>query len=205
MAFVPVPNTVAVDVIYDWDGQIVENTLYYTLGSATPNLADITELLEAVNGIIRAGLLPLMSNAISLLRLVGTLIEVADGLQYISTTGLPEAGASDAESMPNNIAACISLRTGQSGRSFRGRNYVPGLTIENIDGNNLNSSTMSAIAAVYEGLIEPVPASAWRQTIVSRYTAGAPRTTGIATPVVNALFVDSVVDSQRRRLPGRGR
>lgn len=205
MPFIPVPNTASVECIYEWDNQIVENTLYYTLGTATPDLSDLTALVEAVSGFIRSGLLPLMADTITLLRLVGRVLETLDGIQYISTTGLPQDGASTAESMPNNVAACISLRTGLAGRSFRGRNYVPGLTIANIDHNQLNPSSLAAIVDVYTALIAPVPASAWNMSIVSRFTAGAARAEGIATPVTQVVFVDNIVDSQRRRLPGRGR
>lgn len=205
MPFIPVPNTASVECIYEWDNQIVENTLYYTLGTATPDLSDLTALVEAVSGFIRSGLLPLMADTITLLRLVGRVLETLDGIQYISTTGLPLNGASTAESMPNNVAACISIRTGLAGRSFRGRNYVPGLTIANIDHNELNSTSLAAIVDVYEALIAPVPASAWNMSVVSRFTAGAPRAEGIATPVTQVVFVDNIVDSQRRRLPGRGR
>jgi hypothetical protein len=40
--------------------------------------------------------------------------------------------------------------------------------------------------------------------VVSRYHLGAPRVTGIATPVITYLATDNNVDSQRRRLTGRG-
>jgi len=31
-----------------------------------------------------------------------------------------------------------------------------------------------------------------------------PRTAGVVTPISNVIVVDRVLDSQRRRLPGRG-
>jgi hypothetical protein len=46
---------------------------------------------------------------------------------------------------------------------------------------------------------------------VSRYSGigtdgkPIPRTEGIATPVTQVVITDHTIDSQRRRLPGRGR
>src|SRR5687768_14735286 len=51
MPFIPVPDTVAIDVIYDWDGQIVENTLYYK--KASPTDTEIAELVDTVTAYIR--------------------------------------------------------------------------------------------------------------------------------------------------------
>jgi len=205
MPFIPVPNTVQVEVVYELDGQICENTINYTLGTATPVLADIQDLVETVSSIIRASIIPLLTNTITLLRLVGTLIEVADGLQYISTTGLPAVGGSSDLPLPNNVSLAMSLRTGLSGRSFRGRNYIVGLTQAAVVGNTVNTSEISALLTAYESLRVPPTDAAWQMSVVSRFTGGAPRTTGVATPVTSVIVVDATVDSQRRRLPGRGR
>jgi len=51
----------------------------------------------------------------------------------------------------------------------------------------------------------------WEWVVVSRYSGTdvnddpVPRVTGIATLVSNVLFTNNTVDSQRRRLPGRGK
>jgi len=91
MPFVPVPNTVEIEAVYSQDGQIMENTMYFQFPSA-PTLAQITALADDVRVAIHDNLLPLLSTTIQLLRVIGTLLDVADGLQFISTTGLPAAG-----------------------------------------------------------------------------------------------------------------
>jgi hypothetical protein len=205
MAFIPVPNTVQAEIVYELDGQICENTLHYTLGTATPNLADITDLIETISATIRSNIIPLLTNTITLLRLVGTLIEVADGLQYISTTGLPAAGGSTDLPLPNNVSLAMSLRTGLSGRSFRGRSYIVGLTQGAVVGNTVNTSEIAALLTAYETLRVPPTDGAWQMSVVSRFNGGAARTVGVATPVTQVIVTDATVDSQRRRLPGRGR
>jgi hypothetical protein len=167
-----------------------------------------------VNAYLQDSLLPALANAIKLLRVVGTMLDVADGLIYISTTGLPLTGALTAQPMPNNVAACISIRTAQRGRSFRGRNFVAGLTRDTVTNSEFTPAVAPLLEGIYNGLRVCASEAGWHQSVVSRYhgftlVAGkkvpTPRTVGIATPATNAIMVDSVVDSQRRRLPGRGR
>jgi hypothetical protein len=40
--------------------------------------------------------------------------------------------------------------------------------------------------------------------VTSYRTSGAWRTTGVNTPVLNGVAIDTAIDSQRRRLVGRG-
>lgn len=213
MPFVPVPRTAELEAVYLLDSQIVENTLYYQ-HTTTPTLAQLIDLVEAVNTAIRTNLIPFMSNAIQLLRLVGTMIDVADGLVYTSTTSLPISGGDSTESMSSNVAACISLRTGHAGRSFRGRNYVPAIPIGAVTVNTLSSDYRTGVANAYNNIVTAGVDDGWQGVVVSRYhgftVSGGrkiptPRSEGIATPISAVFFSDSTVDSQRRRLPGRGR
>jgi hypothetical protein len=75
-----------------------------------------------------------------------------------------------------------------------------------VTGNTLNAGYASDFVIAYNdllpgGVFEP---DGWRWVVLSRYTAGAPRAAGVAFAVTRALFTDLTVDSQRRRLPGRG-
>ena len=204
MPFVPVPATAQVEVIYSWDGQIVENTLYYEFGTATPTLGDLTALIEAVNTAVRANLIPLLTNAITLLRLVGQLLDVADGLLYISTTSLPIAGENTGPAMPNNVAMCMSLRSASSGRSFRGRNFIPGLPRGVFTQNTLAADYAGFLTTAYTEILGAGADDGWTPVVVSRISGGVERTTGVTSPITANFFVDRTIDSMRRRLPGRG-
>jgi hypothetical protein len=204
---------VAVDVIYDLDSQLIENTLYFSKATAVAP-EDLASLVETVNETIRGNLIPLLSNVIQLLRVIGTLMDVIDGITYISTTSLPLAGGISEEPVPSNVAGCISIRTGASGRSFRGRNYIPAIPNSLVSLNTISSVFTSDVEGAYAQLRTNVDAIGWTHVVVSRFSGftivdgkkvPTPREEGIATPVINAFFVDATVDSQRRRLPGRGR
>ena len=213
MPFVPVPRTAEVEAVYLLDGQIVENT-YYFRNAGTPVLSDLVALADEINSAIRTSLLPSLASALQLIRVVATLLDAVDSLVYVSTTSLPASGGSADEVMPSNVAACISLRTSHRGRSFRGRNYVTGLPNGFVAGNVITPPLAGAITTAYTAILAAPVDAGWEPVVVSRYSGftivdgrkvPTPREEGIATPITSHFLTDNTVDSQRRRLPGRGR
>jgi hypothetical protein len=114
------------------------------------------------------------------------------------------AGDLTGEGLPANVALCISFRTPARGRSYRGRNYVAGIS----EGDSLNSQVINgigeALRAGYADIVNYISTTTADHVVVSRFTSGQPRTVGVATQVTSYVLVDTVFDSQRRRLPGRG-
>jgi hypothetical protein len=106
--------------------------------------------------------------------------------------------------LPNNVAACLSLRTRARGRSGRGRQYTTALTTSHIAGNELNSTYLAGIKAAYDRLKEGGDAmpSRWHWCVVSRYHNKQPRDDAAWNAITNTMWVNNVVDSMRRRLPG---
>jgi hypothetical protein len=101
----------------------------------------------------------------------------------------------------------VSFRSALSGRSFRGRNYIPCLTNSQVTGNLIDVSWQGDIINAYAELLfggGALPAG-WVWVVVSRFTNNLPRVTGIFSEVFSVLVTDTIVDSQRRRLPGRGK
>jgi hypothetical protein len=119
-------------------------------------------------------------------------------------TGLPLVGGNAAQQMPNNVTIAVKKGTGLVGRSYRGRTYHIGLTEANVDMNVINSSTQTLLQTAYDALKEPLGiAIPVDMCVLSETTGGVQRAEGICTPVTG-INVDPVIDSQRRRLPGRG-
>lgn len=214
MPFVPVPDVVAIDVIYDWDGQIVENTLYYK--KTAPSEIEIGSLLDVVTAYIRDEIMPLLTELISLVRVVGTLLDAVDAFTVTNTDDLPQPGAiltATAKSFPGNVTMAVSFRTAAAGRSGRGRNYVPGL-VDLRDGNSLLDATYAGqVVTKWAGLRAIASEDGWEQVVVSRYSGftivdgkkvPTPRAEGVTHNVTSTILTDRTIDSQRRRLPGRG-
>jgi hypothetical protein len=145
---------------------------------------------------------------------VSVLLDAADSLIYTSTTGLPIVGGASGECAPNNVALCMSIRSAARGRSARGRNFIPGIPKDLIDENTVASGNVAAYEDAYAGLIGIGGDSGFSQVVVSRFSGftivdgkkvPTPRVSGVTHDVINSYVVDPTIDSQRRRLPGRGR
>jgi hypothetical protein len=122
------------------------------------------------------------------------------------TTGLPITGTNTSDPLPNHVALCVSFRTNGRGRSARGRNYVSGFGEDAASGNTFSGTIANPIAQGYAALINSATYTLdWEWVVYSRYENGDPRTEALIAPVDNVVLTDLVVDSQRRRLPGRGR
>lgn len=205
MGFVPVPNTVQVEVVYELDSQVVENVLYFEMTSA-PTLTEVNALLDEIRAAIVDQLLPLLHNSIQLVRLVGTLLTEIDSFGSILTVvpAVP-GGNSTSTSLPNNATFAVQFATALRGRSFRGRNYVPGIpATARGTPNLLTSAFRDDILDAYQTICQAPASDGWTHVVVSRSSGGVDRAEGVTTPVTAYTAADLTLDSQRRRLPGRG-
>lgn len=210
MAFVPVPNTIEVDVIYLLDGQRMENTLYFENPSGW-TVGDIITWLDELNTFISSELMPLLTSAIQFIELAARLLDTASSIGASVSIVPPVSGGVVGEQLPNNVTYTISFKTGLTGRSFRGRNYVPGLGLDAVNGNSIAAATRTGLLAFYTELKARALTNGTPWVVVSRYsgvnpTTGKPipRAVGVTTEVQSITTYDNTVDSQRRRLPGRG-
>ena len=210
MPFVPVPNTVMVEVRCELDGQQIENTLYFSKPDGWNAETGI-----ALGGDILTWWTTLMSvplaDAVNLVEIYVTDLSSATGFAVSQPAPVPAPSGDVAlPAGPNQNALCVSFKTAFRGRSFRGRNYVSGYAREDVSSNDLSVTRTAETLAAYNGLF-PI-ANAWGGdwVVVSRYSGKlpngdpAPRVTGIATPITAVVAVDRTIDSQRRRTPGRG-
>jgi hypothetical protein len=192
------------------DGQKIENTLYFnkiggfTLADAVSLGGDLLTWWASLYSV------PLSTN-ISLREIYITDLSSATGFTTTQPAPVPApTGDINTESMPNAVALAVSFRTALRGRSFRGRNYVSGITIDGVIINTVTSTVLASIVAAYEGLFTIASAAGLTWVVVSRFSGvdslgkPIPRTSGIATEIQAVLIVDATVDSQRRRAPGRG-
>jgi|SRR5215831_11988719 len=202
--FVPAPNTLQARMRYVQFGQITENTLYFE-GSAAVDVPLATTLGNNLIGWWVTHFQAQASNQFALLQVYITDLTTQTSFTVAVTTGLPATGASTVEALPNNVAFCVSFRSRNRGRSSRGRNYVGGLTEADTNASQMIASRASSIVASYQVLIGAGTFTPGLElVVVSRFTNKNPRPSALIQPVIAILAVDNIVDSQRRRLPGRG-
>jgi hypothetical protein len=204
MQFVPVAGTASVELIYDAMGNKCENVLHFKASSTPINEAALTQLAEAVFTWYSTTGKVLQHSSVSLSAIVCKDLTSATGPAIEYSVGLPIAGTNPSgTALPLNVTAVVSFGTALRGRSYRGRLYAIGLVTGNATGNTLDTGYRTALVNAYAGLNTAAGTEGWNQVVVSKFTNKAPRTAGVATPV-SSVSVDANVDSQRRRLNGRG-
>jgi len=204
MAFTPVINTVSVEFRTTWDAQHCENRIFVDL-LTTPSQANCQALANAM-------LTWWTGNVVALtpanLALREVFVRDQSQLNGFAATASPTGalpGTHAAASLPNNVTICASIRTLFTGRSARGRWYWQGLCEDQVVDNTVNSGVITSIDAALTNLASVIAALGHFWVIVSYQSLGVPRPGGPVKFVVNDIvFVDAIIDSMRRRLPGRG-
>lgn len=203
MAFIPFSRTVKAEMVYSQDGQVVENVLHFQREDpvTTSNMFNLAgDLKTWWNTSVR----PLVSNKVSLntIRVTDLTTQISPGIEY--TTGLPLTGAITLGAMPNNVTLSVKLITALRGRAYRGRIYHVGLYTTVVTDNTITAAHQTALTSAYVVLTLPSSYSGYTFGVASRQIGGAPRTDGVITPVTG-MTINRTIDSQRRRLPERGR
>lgn len=204
MAFVPVDNTGMFEIRMLWDLQEVENTIWVQFDTG-PDAAQLLAMATTIGTWYRTSVLPNLAATVQLVECAAT--DMSSQIGPTATWVAPGGsnGGLASPSMPNNVAMCVSFRTANRGRWARGRNYVPGMAEDGVTANTFLQARVDLIVAAYNSLKGLVADNGGTWVIASRTFQNAPRVAGITFPVIAALTTDLYVDSQRRRLPGRGR
>lgn len=203
MAFIPVPNTAQANIRQTLAGEQIENTLYFRAPAAW-SAGSLAALGAGLVTWWTTGPRAVLSDDLVLREVYCVDLSSANGPTHTETVVNDPGGPIAGEALPNNCALCVSFRTANRGRSFRGRNYVAGINEGDVTANLVTQVTADGILQGYQDLITYFSESGIDWVVVSRYANGQPRATGIATPVTAVTLVDRYIDSQRRRLPGRG-
>lgn len=206
MPFIPVENVAHVTIQGTLDSQEVINDLYFRHTTGPIAVTDLQSLNAAINLWFTGSVLTHLNEAYIYQRVKSRDLTTANGFVVDDQFG-PTPGSVTGEAAPNNCTMSVSFRAAFAGRNFRGRNYVPCLTNSEVTENTIDSGFVSNIRNDYLELVAgggSAPAG-WTWVVVSRFTGGLPRAAGVFNEIFSVVIVDNIVDSQRRRLPGRGK
>lgn len=198
-----VPDTAALEVRCALDGQDVENTLWFRKTTGTVDSENLKALCTTVRVWFVTDVLPKLPAAVTFREVYGRDRGFPDGVEGSSATGAGTAGGIAIAATPNNVSLSVSFRTGRTGRSRRGRNYWLAIPGNKVTANVVDNLYIDDIISSYEELLTVVGPD-WEWVVVSLRSNNNWRETALVTPITEVLVVDDVVDSQRRRLPGRG-
>lgn len=204
MPFVPAPDVCLAELVMQLDGQVVENTLYFE-ASAGLDLSLMASLGAALVTWWTDFIAPGVTEQLLLtgVNLTDLTTAISPGVFVPVVPAVPGEGTSPAE--PNNVSLCVSFRTAFRGRSARGRNYVVGLQNSQVTNSHVDAGVADFFITAYQqlqGAGDFVAGLEWG--VLSRFSGGDPRTTALFRPIIAVTVVDNTLDSQRRRLPGRG-
>ncbi len=203
MPFQPAPNIAQVQIVGSVDGCVTINNLFFEISGGGITDVNLLGLALTVSNWAGSQLAPSLSEDWSLQRVIATDLTTATGPRVEVPNILP--GGVAGEAAPNNVAACVSFRTAARGRSYRGRNYVPGIPNSVITLNAMGPTFIADLTSAYSQMIGPgVFLPGWEWGVLSRYEAGVPRAAGILTPIITATVTSGYVRSMRSRSVGHG-
>lgn len=119
-------------------------------------------------------------------------------LAYDLSISPPIAATQAGPAEAGNVTATLSLRTGLAGRRYRGRMYVAAISENHVSQTDLLTSAYVVLAGtVTQAFLTAMNTGGRFLTIFHKLSNTYTNVTGYA--------IENIVDSQRRRLPGRGR
>jgi hypothetical protein len=205
--FIPVANCASVELIYSLNPVTYENVLHvkkaspYTLADLQAVRAIVVSWDSATGKTIRTAGSTMVRVRTKALDTLGSPFEDYSVPSPVTGTH------SGSVNLPQNVAYAIRLATGLTGRSYRGRVYVGGLNGDQASGTTvgvINTAARDAILTAYNTLMTSLASGGHTLCVVSYRTGKAWRAAGVATTVQTITAADLNLDSQRRRLPGRG-
>jgi hypothetical protein len=200
--FVPVPLAAQVEMRFTQQGQKVENVFHVS----TP-LGPVPADYDTIGGLFASWFTATqaseVSNGLTLHSVIVRDMAVQNGLAVEHTTGLPASGLDASAQPPMNVTLAVKWVTGLSGRSFRGRTFHLGVVNTQFANSTANGALITSLHNTYNLLRTNLASAGFPLVVVSKFSNKLPRVAGLKTLITDNA-IDSTMDSQRRRLPGRG-
>lgn len=203
MANPPTDGCAKAEIRFTLNGQQAENVINWQHALGDVDATTLQALAEGIAAVVTSDWLPLMA-ATCIFREV--YVEAYGGPISLThtTSGANAVGTAEGNAMPGGSTFCLSLRTGFAGRSKRGRMYTLGMTEEQQNAGIVTSTYRNGWLAAWGALQAALVSDNWFPVVLSKVVDGETLPFGDPTPITAVIAVDDFVDSQRRRLQGRG-
>jgi len=169
------------------------------------NLAAMQDLALAVKGWWDALYKQYVTNAISLVQIQIRQLNPLLPLAYDLPVTPPIVGILAGTEEAANVTATMSERTGLAGKAYRGRMYIAGVAENYVNANDTISSVFLAGMALIIGALINNDLPAGQVLAIFHRPGLVPKPLDNQYTLVNSYVTENILDSQRRRLPGRGR
>lgn len=201
MPFIPAPLTFKAAIEMTLYDKPVTNILH-VLTQDDLTTEDMGVLAHAIGLVWETNFMALFSAHLVYQQTVLTDISVEFGRQVVDVPALPIPGGVSGDAMPANVAVVTTFRTGNIGRSRRGRAYLAGYSESNITGNvvepTVRANTLATWLLLADGIDAAIPGAL--QCVVSKQVGGVPLTIADSWAITQ-YEVQEFVKTQKRRLP----
>jgi hypothetical protein len=170
------------------------NIIHYFYSGARPTAGELSSLCDFVESNIIEEYEDFVCFGTRWYEIVATDFADLGGATFTKSVNRLSAGGSQVA--PGNVSLCITKHCNRRGRSFRGRFFVMDCPEDMFNGDDLNPG--------YIPVINDMTAKMLLSAVGGRFTPSVgSRKLGGSTPISSYTY-DTIADSQRRRLQGRG-
>jgi hypothetical protein len=202
----------AVQIVLDWalsDGKAAHNVMYgQVTGTVTVNQALANSLHNAITGGAFGAFAGHLASSTSFVGVTVRDMRAANLPAFQSSVG-STPGTGLAIALPNEVALVVTLRTAKSGRSFRGRLFIPGYALaESIAGNVASPGAVTDTNSWFTSQVSSAIASSGMTPCLGLFhrlaytSAGGrpvPERPATTQPITAYVVRDNHWDTQRRR------
>lgn len=200
MAFQSVPVTAEIVITYTGQGSTMVNVLAALLPGGY-SLADVVNLAANVDDEVGDSWRPIQTDEVTY---VNTVVRGLEFINDVEATNNGRAGLGGiaGPGPPGNVTFAVKKSSGFTGRSARGRVYWIGMPRASLGTNRnlLEPAAVTEIVLAVETMRARILTAGWTPVIISRFSGGVERETGVTFNWLGSAAVDDEVDSQRRRL-----
>lgn len=202
MPYIPVPNGIQLCFLFTTDNQNWQFCLTLRKSAGAPEDTDLAQAAADGNAWWLSTLKALMGSSSTLREILATDLTAQGAPQ--NRIVVNEAATGGGTPMPLNSCVAISHRTAKRGRSYRGRSFLSGwLGLNQVSNNIISAGYAAALAAAFGVLRTLLDGHGLDHVVASKQHNGTATSPAEANEVI-AYVVDTALDSQRRRLTGRG-
>lgn len=204
MAFQPVPNTAKVAVVTtNGFSEYVNVFHFYRDGLwGQPELSGLLQVVATawVNEIMTS-----IHSDIVFVRVEGRGLRAPDDVAAEFVLPTPSFGTRGGSLSPANVSFAVTHLTGLAGRSNRGRTFFVGLSESDTVGDLIVAARADALRNGLGVVRQQAADAGWTMVVVSRRANNVLLPVARTIPITGFRWRDRILDSQRRRLTGRGR
>jgi len=197
-----VTNTVAIEIRFFLGAANAQNTLH-ALCTTTPGLSDLEDLGAVVDAWIETQWAPISSEDWQCTEIVLTSLDSITGPRRSIPISPAVPGEVADDAMPANVTIAVKADIGRRGRGTSGRVFWVGLAESQVNGNQLESATATAIVAALEDLRTSVEGlTNFDGLCVPHLTVNHIQPDPASSDVIAQFVLTNLyMDSQKDRLP----